>query len=254
MPKRSTKSGTAPSHLERTGYAVCSRRPLTVLLFLAPLLILYEVGSLLYLTDRSTGVVETISAYSIIGRATETFGVAGFAAPAAVMVVVLLTWHFLARDPWRVRPGTLAGMAVESVAWTLPLLAVAALIGGRAAAEGGALEGGPWQARLTLAVGAGLYEELLFRLLLIPVAVIALRDVIRLEASSARFGAIGLSALLFTLYHDLGTGGAGVDWSRAAFFLVAGVFFGGLFVWRGFGIVVGVHAAYDVVVLLLLGG
>lgn len=239
------------------GYGDLSQRPLHVLAFLTPLLVLYEAGSLLYLTDRLTGVVETIAAYSILGRATAAFGFAGFAVPGVVLVAVLLAWHVIQRDSWRLRFGTLAGMAVESIAWTLPLLAVAALIGPGPALQTAAETTGtdpaalPWQGRLTLAVGAGLYEEMLFRLLLIPLAVLVLRDLIRLQRSSAQFGAIGLSALLFALYHDLGVGGS-IDPARLLFFLVAGVFFGGLFVWRGFGVVVGVHAAYDIVVLLLL--
>ncbi|MEM7754664.1 MAG: CPBP family intramembrane glutamic endopeptidase [Planctomycetota bacterium] len=232
-----------------------------MLLFLAPLLILFEAGSLLYLTDAETGVVETISAYSILGRASEAFGIAGFAVPGILLIVGLLIWHTLLRDPWRADPATLAGMLIESIAWTLPLLAIAALIGPTSAVQldsdpGGQLAAAqpgdwPWQARLTLAVGAGLYEEMLFRLLLIPLVIVVFRDLIRLRASSSRFAAIGLSALLFAAYHDL-SGPGGIDAARLLFFLVAGVYFGALFVWRGFGIVVGVHAAYDIVVLLVL--
>lgn len=240
-----------------------ARRPLHCLVFLLPLLVLYEIGSLVYLTDHRTGLVETISAYSIIGRASETFGVAGVAIPAAILVAVLVTWHIVARDPWKVRPGVLAGMTVESAAWTLPLLVIAVLVGPTAAMQTGGTGGGagslagdaaswPWQARLTLAVGAGLYEEMLFRLFLIPVAVVILRDLARLQLSSARVGAVGLSALLFALYHDLSGPGATVDFARLLLFLLAGLFFGGLFLWRGFGVVVGVHAVYDIVALLVI--
>jgi len=253
--RRSGRDRQAGLDAERVGYAEYSKRPLHCLIFLAPLLVLYEAGSLLYLTDASTGLAETIAAYSIIGRASEAFGVAGFAVPAALLVVVLLIWHVLERDPWRIRPGTLAGMTVESIAFTMPLLVAAALIGAGPAMEAVATDPSvlPWQGRLTLAVGAGLYEEMLFRLLLIPVVVLVLRDLLRLKESSANLGAIGLSALLFALYHDLGPG-LSVDFGRLVFFLVAGLFFGGLFVWRGFGIVVGVHAAYDIIVLLVLDG
>jgi membrane protease YdiL (CAAX protease family) len=263
-PRRTHRDRTSTA-LPPPGYADLARRPLHCLVFLLPLLVLYEIGSLLYLTDPDTGLVETISAYSIIGRASEAFGVAGVAIPAALLVAVLLTWHIVARDPWKVRPGVLAGMTVESLAWTLPLLVIAVLVGPTAAMQtGGAagIGGGavaasdpavwPWQARLTLAVGAGLYEEMLFRLLLIPVAVVILRDLARLQLSSARVGAVGLSALLFALYHDLSGPGATIDPARLLLFLLAGLFFGGLFLWRGFGVVVGVHAVYDIVALLII--
>jgi len=55
--------------------------------------------------------------------------------------------------------------------------------------------------------------------------------------------AVLAAAVAFALYHE--------DATNFLFFTAAGVFFGGLFIARGLGIVVATHAIYDLVVLLL---
>src|SRR5690606_11890820 len=95
--------------------------------------------------------------------------------PAIVMVVVLLVWHVLRRDRWRLELPVLGAMALEAVAWTPPLVVLAlvvqpaltdavAAVAGAGPAAGASLTELSREARATIAVGAGLYEELLFRM------------------------------------------------------------------------------------------
>ncbi len=225
-------------------YWVRSTQPLPVLLFLAPLIALYEVGSTLYLTDPETGHVrETIRAHALFSRFFELFGVGGAMLPGIAMIVVLLIWHVMSRQPWRVRLQTLLMMALESAAWALPLfvLGQAAELAALAAIQGG---GRSFGALATIAIGAGLYEELLFRMVAIAAAHFVLVDLCNVKEPYGKFGAIAIAAIAFALYHE--------DWStNLIFFLVAGLYFGGLYVYRGFGIVVATHALYDLVVLAL---
>ena len=74
-----------------------------------------------------------------------------------------------------------------------------------------------------------------------------------MQTSTARFVVIAVlvSAAAFALYHDP-AGAGSVAWSAMTFYFLAGLFFGGVYVWRGFDIVVAVHALYDIVVLTLL--
>ena len=240
------------------GYWAWSRRPLHVLALLLPLIIAYEVGSVLYLTDASRGVVETIQARGILGDAFGVFGAVGLHLPAIVLVVVLMCWHVALRDPWRVRGWHVAGMAGESVAWTMPLLIFAILTAPAAPALGSgavpveAVFEMPWQARLTLAIGAGLYEELLFRLILMAVIHFLVVDIAGSKDEVGNVVAIIAQAALFALYHDVSHPGGGANLGLMAFYFAAGLYFGVLFLRRGFGIVVAVHALYDVVVLLAL--
>jgi len=261
--RRTPPAPKRPSRQAPTGYAALSTRPLHTLIFLLPIVALYEVGSVLYLANPQTGSTQQILAERLLGRFFELFGVGGLYLPAAALLAVLLLWHILERDPWRVRWGVPAGMLAESVVWTVPLVALAHLVaiaaGAGAAPPTAALalaadaQGAeetlrslPWQARGTIALGAGLYEELLFRMVAIALLHFLLVDLLGVKETPGRVAAIAVSALLFALYH--------ANLAGTPFYLMAGLYFGAIYVWRGFGIVVATHALYDLVALVLLTG
>ncbi len=61
--------------------------------------------------------------------------------------------------------------------------------------------------------------------------------------------AVVLSSLLFAAAHHVGPyGERPILWSRFVFRTLAGVFFSVVYVYRGFGIAAGSHAAYDIMV------
>jgi membrane protease YdiL (CAAX protease family) len=97
--------------------------------------------------------------------------------------------------------------------------------------------------------GAGIYEELLFRLMLLPAAAAVLhRSGLAWRSSWA--WAIAASSLIFSAAHyDWFTpGGYAFEWYSFSFRFAAGTFFAILFVTRGFGIAAGAHAFYDMLV------
>jgi hypothetical protein len=270
-----TGRAAAPPRPTPAGYWDLSGRPLHILAFVLPLVLLYELGSAVYLVGGSTDTHRTIQAQRLLGQFFEVFGAAGLFLPGVALLTVLLVWHILLGDRWRVELPVVGGMAVESAGWTLPLLVLAALhsraasghlaaaaaaaqsAGGAAWAAGAGAAGAdllalPWQARLTVSIGAGLYEEMLFRLLLIAFLHLILADLAGLRRGLASLLCIAGSALAFALYHDVSLPGGGTDWPRFLFFLASGVYLGTVYVLRGFGIVVGAHAIYDALVLVLL--
>lgn len=245
----------------RTDYLSRSREPLHILAFLAPLVIAYEIGAAAYLAGGAGGVAEDIRAHRLLADFFEAFGVGGFYLPGIALVVVLLVWQIISGNPWRIRRGTVGGMLLESIVWTFPLLVLAQLFASAQAPAddapplaasiiaqappGGAatLEDLPLAARATIAIGAGLYEELLFRLVAIAFLHLLLADALGVPSRWADILSIFGAAIAFAAYHD--------DPSNFFFYAVAGVYFGGLFIFRGFGIAVAVHAIYDLVALLL---
>jgi membrane protease YdiL (CAAX protease family) len=248
----------------RAGYGLLSTRPLHILVFLSPLIILYELGSVLYLSDSHGALIETIRAWKILSSFFEAFGVVGFYLPGVALATVLLIWHFFERDRFAVRPAVLMGMAMESVGWVLPLLVLTVLLQRAlpgdgvpppaAGAPAQALMEMTWQARLTISLGAGIYEELLFRMILIAIVHFLAVDLFRLREGLGRSLAVLVSAGAFALYHDVGLPGGGIDPGALLYFLLAGVYFAVLYLFRGFGIVVGVHAVFDVFVLIFARG
>ena len=96
-------------------------------------------------------------------------------------------------------------------------------------------------------VGAGVYEEALFRLTLIPLFFAGLR-VLQAPQVVASAVAVTASAFLFSLAHHAGTPGEAFTWFAFVFRWLAGVYFAWVFVVRGFGVAVGTHTAYDILV------
>jgi hypothetical protein len=238
------------------GYTELSQRPLYALVFLLPLLVFYEIGSVLFLRDPDTGDPRDILARRMLQDFFEAFGAAGIYLPGLLIVVILLTRHMARRDPWRVRPAILGGMLIECLLWTAPLLVFAMFMQSlghpaSAAAAADDLLKMPPGSRLLVSVGAGLYEELLFRMIGVTLLHMVLVDVCKVSNLTGSVLAVGLSALAFAMYHDLSSPQTGIEWSLAIFCFGSGAYFGGLFLTRGFGVVVGVHALYDAIVLVL---
>jgi membrane protease YdiL (CAAX protease family) len=272
MARRSTHARSSSGALTGLAdYAEQSRRPLQILLFLAPLIIAYELALAFVLGGGGQGTV-TVAAHRVILRLLVEMGFPPTVVlylGGVVLVILLLSWHVLRRDPWRADGIVAVGMAAESMLLAVPLLAVATLLsdpGVLAAAPAPASAGpspgpgpglGPGElglgGSLAISVGAGLYEELFFRWMLIAVLHTLLVDVAHLGDRTGTVLAVIASAAAFTVYHDLSLPGGGIDHPRMVFLAIAGLAFGATYAVRGFGIVVGMHAAYDIVTVLTYG-
>ena len=107
--------------------------------------------------------------------------------------------------------------------------------------------------KVMLSLGAGLYEELLFRVLLVSALLLLARRAFGWGPIAAGAFAIVLSALVFSAFHYVGPYGDRLALSSFTYRAVAGLMLSGLYVTRGFGIVAWSHALYDVM-LLMAGG
>jgi membrane protease YdiL (CAAX protease family) len=106
--------------------------------------------------------------------------------------------------------------------------------------------------RLGVAVGAGIFEELLFRGLLCYGALRLLKDVVGADRWTSRIVAVVASAAVFSAYHHWGVGAE--PWSAEAFTFRfhAGVLLGAVFLARGLGIAAFAHGFYDALVFFAL--
>jgi membrane protease YdiL (CAAX protease family) len=179
----------------------------------------------------------------------QLFGASGRWLPGLAVVIILLTWHIARRDPWTLEIGITYGMAAESALLGLPLLAMSHLIGFcLPLAAGGTVESAAslWRGGVILAVGAGIYEELVFRLFACTMLHILLIDLIRLNRKIGNPLMVLGSAVLFSAYHYWSPSSPPFRLADAVFRTAAGVYFGVLFLTRGFGVTAGAHAAYDI--------
>lgn len=246
------RGGSSLSEFVAQGYFEASRRPLEILFFLLPFIALYEYELVRVL--RSPEGLVTNGAHLGILRLFDALGfdAAALSLPGVLLVAILVGWHAAQRGPWIVDLGVVARMYLESAALAVPLL-VLAQVAVRAFPLAGVDDFGALSlgARIAVSIGAGLYEELVFRLLLIWLLLTLLIDGAKFSRRTAVPVAILLSAIAFTVYHPLRDADGAFIAQRFAFYLVAGVYFGVLFLTRGFGIVVATHALYDIATALL---
>jgi membrane protease YdiL (CAAX protease family) len=104
--------------------------------------------------------------------------------------------------------------------------------------------------RLGIAVGAGIFEEAVFRGLVCYAVFRAFKDALGTDRYSAGAVAILVSSYLFAAYHHWGAGGEAWDAARFAFRFHAGAVLGIVFLTRGLGIAAFAHGFYDALVLL----
>ena len=242
------RQGVSP----REGYLAQSRRPLAALALAGPMVLVYEVGTWAFHLDAERRTETRIVAFNWVRDAFDLLGASGgLIAPLAV-IGLLLGWHVFAGHPWRLRAGVVLGMTAESVLLALPLLPIAAAVAWLIprGADGVTLllpagvEGVLGQA--VLGVGAGVYEELVFRLVGFAVLHTLLIDLLRLGPRQAFVWTLLVTSLAFSLYHYVPAGGEPWQLGSFAFRFAAGAYLGLVYQFRGFGIAAGAHAAYDV--------
>jgi hypothetical protein len=216
-------------------------------------------------------------------------------APPVVVVIILIGLQVAARKPWYFCFGDYVFMMVECILLAVPLVVLslvfhnvpqigprqpagadsnhlyaqvrtvaqnpsswsqvrADLLGQPSAAEG--VSEHSLMAGVITGVGAGIYEELVFRLILICLLMLLFQDLLRLSHTHAIIVSVLLSAALFSAHHHVvfadGRFEAGdvFHWIQSREFIfrtTAGVYFAVLYAIRGFGITAGTHALYDII-------
>ena len=225
-------------------YWAVSRMPLTSLVFALPLVLAYE-GGVLALGRGSPRNGADVWLRQILDAA----GFGQYFLLPTLTVIGLLAWHHVEHVAWKFRPGVLVAMALECVFWAAALIGIARLQGRLWPLAAGVADEG-LIARLVAFCGAGLYEEVLFRLLLLP-ALVWCFERLGFSAIPAACWGLVTSSLLFSAAHYVGPLGDTFAIYSFTFRFLAGMFFASLFLVRGFGIAAGTHAVYDILVGLL---
>lgn len=240
-----------------THYVKASRQARYSLTFALPLLLLYE--GLAWAMSQSEAVsvrngadVLLKTVFAMLGGRT---GITFF----SVLLVGVGAW-FVFKDrrahPGPLLPSYLGLMLAESVVYAALLgtvvssLAALLLPSGLAVVQGGSFGQLTIGTQLVVSLGAGLYEELLFRVLLVS-GFLALGMWLGWKRGVAVTVALTASALIFSGFHYIGPLGDTLTLPSFTFRAIAGLVLSGLYVARGFGIVAWSHALYDVGIALL---
>jgi Type II CAAX prenyl endopeptidase Rce1-like len=234
----------------KVSYFQATRHPWPSFLLLLPLLLIYE-GGILWLGGPQPDALRN-GADAWLHWGLEQVGVNFAYAPPGLIALGFLFWSYAI---WSKRPqdlaGVVCGMVIEAVFFALGLWGVSRALGPVLDHFGIQLQ---WSAARIEAIGqavtfigAGIYEEVLFRLILFSGLALALRMVFLPTLLAVPAAAVG-SAALFSAAHHVGPFGEPFDNYVFLFRLVAGVYFAAVYQLRGFGVAACAHALYDVVV------
>jgi membrane protease YdiL (CAAX protease family) len=181
-----------------------------------------------------------------------------------VVVVILLALQVTSKTPWRVKFEDLFIMAGECLLLAIPLIVLSLLLNREPAVSNTiALTGqtsevpNMFWVDVVTGIGAGIYEELIFRLVLICLLMLLFQDVFGMKKKLAVILSVTISALLFSIHHHIFY--ANGQFHRGDIFTVgkfvfrtaAGIYFAVLYAVRGFGITAGTHAFYNILAAVM---
>ncbi|MHC4575725.1 MAG: CPBP family intramembrane glutamic endopeptidase [Planctomycetota bacterium] len=278
------------SYLERTS------RPIYAVVFLLPLIVFYELGTIFINTNILRHYWQgRVVAFSWLQKSLEYLGfgskLAWVATPLAV-VLILIALQLVSRKRWRFWAGDTWPMVVECTLLAVPLIVLGLFLNSPvrprgdvdqaarnnmhvqngllpkchspasspappADGDGGSTPAVKLLADIVTGIGAGIYEELIFRLVLICILMLLFQDALRLGHRNSVVLSVLISAALFSAYHHVDFLSGQVyqrnpfTWTEFGFRTIAGVYFAVLFAIRGFAITAGTHAFYDVIATLV---
>ena len=228
-------------------YLLKSRTSFYSFLFTLPLFFLYEVN-ILFLSWDDILVVRN-GADFLMRNILESFDIYGLYGLGLVFFIgLLVTYIFFIKEDQQqeVNVNFLFIMLAESMLWSVVLyfllfkfMVLLMNPVGKTILQ-----------QVTLAIGAGIYEEFLFRVLLIAGLSGILGFVFMWDKTFKNIIAVVLSGGIFSAFHFMGEYG---DFFSMELFLIrffAGLILGVLYMYRGFGITAYTHSIYDLIVLI----
>ena len=264
---RQAVSGQLVSYIPNS-YAERTSRPICALLFLVGFMLAFVIGTIIITASQSLAeprvkVVAFIWVQSIMEFLGFSPRLALIMTPL-VVVVILLALQITSKTPWRVRFEDLFLMAGECLALTVPLIVLSLLLNRESAVANTTVLTAQTAGAQNLllvdivtGIGAGIYEELIFRLVLICLLMLLFQDVFGMQKKAAVILSVVISAVLFSVHHHIffanGQFHQGDVFTVGKFIFrtIAGCYFAALYAVRGFGITAGTHAFYNILAALL---
>jgi hypothetical protein len=227
------------------------RNLLTSLVLVFPLFLIYQVGVLFTLPMLNGADFLTVLLFRNLGLTQ-----ASYLAYTALVAVLFAIAVALLRRRQRFDPRLIIPVLLESAVYALTMGSLIIFVMTRVFGISPRLAGGLIQqqgliARLVMSLGAGVYEETVFRLGILGGLVALCERLIGMQRWLALTTGLLVSSLLFSAMHHIPPYGDALQLGIFTFRVLAGICFGLLFWFRGFAVAVYTHALYDLYVLLV---
>ena len=226
------------------------RNLLTSLILVFPLFLIYQIGVLFTLPMLNGADFVTTLLFASLGLTLKGYllflgCVVGLF--AAALALLKRKQHFHSK--------VIIPVLLESVIYALTMGSLIVLLMTKVLGfSPGLAVGLPQQGlltRLVMSLGAGVYEELVFRLGLLGGCIVACEKLLGMSRWAAVLGALVLSSIVFSIVHYLPPTGDPFAFESFTFRVLAGIVFGVLFKLRGLAVAVYTHAFYDIFVLVV---
>ena len=220
--------------------------PLYSLFFTLPLFLIYEIG--LISISSNDIILMRNGADALMRQVFATLGINGIYWMGLLFFIGFITVYIFQRKYWTdtiIKGNFLFLMLLESFIWSLLLYLFMSNVHYLLMSPKGSI----LVQQVILAVGAGLYEEMLFRVLLISGIASILGFIFQWGHSMRRWTGMIIAAGIFSAFHFIGEYG---DYFTFNIFLVrffAGIVLGVLYFYRGFGITSWAHSIYDLMIV-----
>jgi len=232
------------------------RNLLTSLILVFPLFLIYQVGVLFTLPVLNGADFLTTFLFRHLHLTARAY--LGYTAVVALLFLIavvtlrrsqrfqlrMVVPVFIESAIYALTMGSLIVFVMTKVFGISPRLAVGGAGDGFIASQG-------LGTRAVMSIGAGVYEETVFRLALLSGVAALLENVIGLGRWLAVAVAFIVSALAFSAMHHIPPYGDPLHLGVFTFRFLAGICFGLLFWFRGFAVAVYTHTLYDLYVLLI---
>lgn len=272
MPKNDKRKG-APGQLVnylRDSYLDRTSRPVYALGYLLLFIVIYEIGTMLISPEALNQSQGRVVSFIWLQNTLEYIGFSQrfvWAAPPLAVVLILVGLQISSQTSWKVYLSDFIPMTVECILLAIPLIVLClalnrsinsnSVVVALQTSTATAPASGGFLVNVVTGIGAGIYEELIFRLVLICILMMFFQDLLGLDRAISVVLSILISAVLFSLHHHIflldGSlqSGEAFSFMKFTFRLLAGVYFAVLFAVRGFGIAAGTHAFYDIIAAIL---
>ena len=230
-------------------YLTVSKSPLYSFIFTLPLFLLYEVGIFL-ISSRDIDQLRN-GADVLMRQVLESFGIYGMYGFGGTFLIGFLIAFLRQKKNLRtseIESRFLLMMFFESIAWATLLIIMMIKIPTflSLSNEDHLIQ------QVVLAIGAGIYEEFVFRVLLISGLAILFGLIFNWGEFGKTFLSVIISSAIFSIFHFFGS--YGDTFSFPLFFVrfFAGIFLAMIYIFRGFGITAYAHSIYDLFVLVYI--
>ena len=233
--------------MKSRSYWTVTNTPLYSFIFTLPLLLIYEIG--IFAISASDLPLLRNGADVLMRQILEMFGILGtygFGGTFLIGFIIAFLRQKKELKATHINGEYLLTMLFESIGWAFVLMILML----RAPEYLMSSKDERLLQQVVLAVGAGIYEEFAFRVILITGFAYILGLVFQWSAFGKNIGSVLLAASLFSIFHFVGP--YGEDPSTYLFLIrfMAGIFLGVVYIFRGFGIAAYTHSIYDLFVLI----